>query len=184
MARSWQSSYILKIFATIREVKRYRARYYDPSTQRFLSQDPIGFASGDFNFYRYVGNSPLSNTDPFGKSGIGVGAGIHIVLIGFNGHAITDGTTTSITVCGRFGPGLFAGFGTEATKDLPSDGSTCSAGNHNASVGVGGDVGLGAAEFGASVSMGTAATSATVSGGLGSSVGFSVGVEACYSYSF
>ena len=47
----------------------YRARYYDPTTQRFLSQDPIGFASGDFNFYRYVGNSPLNNIDPFGKSG-------------------------------------------------------------------------------------------------------------------
>ena len=28
----------------------YRARYYDPTTQRFLSPDPIGFNSGDFNF--------------------------------------------------------------------------------------------------------------------------------------
>jgi len=44
----------------------YRARYYDPSTQRFLSEDPIGFSSGDFNFYRYVGNSPGNFTDPFG----------------------------------------------------------------------------------------------------------------------
>jgi RHS repeat-associated protein len=24
-----------------------RARYYDPSTERWISQDPIGFASGD-----------------------------------------------------------------------------------------------------------------------------------------
>jgi len=70
LARSWQSSYILKIFATIREVKRYRARYYDPTTQRFLSQDPIGFASGDFNFYRYVGNSPGNFVDPSGKSAL------------------------------------------------------------------------------------------------------------------
>ena len=44
----------------------YRARYYDPTTQRFLSQDPIGFASGDFNFYRYVGNSPGNFVDPSG----------------------------------------------------------------------------------------------------------------------
>ncbi|RKY40027.1 MAG: hypothetical protein DRP85_09390, partial [Candidatus Makaraimicrobium thalassicum] len=44
----------------------YRARYYDPTTQRFLSQDPIGFNSGDFNFYRYVGNSPGNFTDPSG----------------------------------------------------------------------------------------------------------------------
>ncbi|CAA6798535.1 MAG: Unknown protein [uncultured Sulfurovum sp.] len=44
----------------------YRARYYDPTTQRFLSLDPIGFMSGDFNFYRYVGNSPIGWIDPFG----------------------------------------------------------------------------------------------------------------------
>ena len=46
----------------------YRARYYDPTTQRFLSQDPIGFASGDFNFYRYVGNSPTYFRDPSGEN--------------------------------------------------------------------------------------------------------------------
>jgi len=44
----------------------YRARYYDPTTQRFLSQDPIGFNSGDFNFYRYVGNRPVNFVDPLG----------------------------------------------------------------------------------------------------------------------
>ena len=44
----------------------YRARYYDPTLQRFLSEDPIGFASGDFNFYRYVGNRPSSLVDPLG----------------------------------------------------------------------------------------------------------------------
>jgi len=44
----------------------YRARCYDPTTQRFLSQDPIGFSSGDFNFYRYVGNSVTNLRDPMG----------------------------------------------------------------------------------------------------------------------
>jgi len=44
----------------------YRARYYDPSTQRFLGEDPIGYNSGDFNFYRYVGNSPVNYVDPMG----------------------------------------------------------------------------------------------------------------------
>ncbi len=32
----------------------YRARYYGPSTGRFLSQDPRGFEAGDPNLYRYV----------------------------------------------------------------------------------------------------------------------------------
>jgi len=44
----------------------YRARYYDPNTQRFLSLDPIGFEAGDFNFYRYVGNDPINFVDPSG----------------------------------------------------------------------------------------------------------------------
>ncbi len=44
----------------------YRARFYAPETGRFLSEDPIGFNSGDSNFYRYVGNSPLMYSDPYG----------------------------------------------------------------------------------------------------------------------
>ncbi len=43
-----------------------RARWYDPQTGRWLSQDPIGFAAGDANLYRYVGNSPTNRTDPSG----------------------------------------------------------------------------------------------------------------------
>lgn len=30
----------------------YRARHYDPSTGRFLQQDPLGFAAGDTKLYR------------------------------------------------------------------------------------------------------------------------------------
>ena len=44
----------------------YRARYYDPTTQRFLSRDPIEFEAGDFNFYRYVGGDPVNFRDPTG----------------------------------------------------------------------------------------------------------------------
>ncbi len=44
----------------------YRARYYDPKSQRFLSQDPIEFLSGDYNFYRYVDNNPIGYTDALG----------------------------------------------------------------------------------------------------------------------
>src|SRR5690606_37137449 len=44
----------------------YRARFYDPTLGRFISQDPIGFLAGDANLYRYVGNSPLTFIDPLG----------------------------------------------------------------------------------------------------------------------
>jgi RHS repeat-associated protein len=42
------------------------ARYYDPSSGRFLSQDPLSFSAGDANLYRYVGNHPTNATDPSG----------------------------------------------------------------------------------------------------------------------
>jgi RHS repeat-associated protein len=43
----------------------YRARYYDPSTGRFTSQDPAGF-NGGYNFYVYVSNDPIDYSDPLG----------------------------------------------------------------------------------------------------------------------
>ena len=45
------------------------ARYYDPTTGRFVSQDPKGFAAGDANLYRYVGNATTAATDPSGTAG-------------------------------------------------------------------------------------------------------------------
>jgi len=44
----------------------YRARYYSPSQQRFVAQDPKQFKSGDANFYMYGEDSPLVFTDPSG----------------------------------------------------------------------------------------------------------------------
>jgi RHS repeat-associated protein len=44
----------------------YRARYYHPLAQRFAGEDPIAFQGGDINLYGYIGNNPLSGTDPLG----------------------------------------------------------------------------------------------------------------------
>lgn len=43
----------------------YRARYYSPELQRFISEDPIGLAGG-INLYSYVGNNPVNFVDPLG----------------------------------------------------------------------------------------------------------------------
>ena len=43
-----------------------RARYYNPTTGRFESQDPKGFRAGDRDLYRYTDNSPTNATDPSG----------------------------------------------------------------------------------------------------------------------
>ncbi len=44
----------------------YRARYYNPMLQRFISEDPLGFAGNGPNMYVYAGDSPVNFTDPTG----------------------------------------------------------------------------------------------------------------------
>ena len=41
-------------------------RWYDPLAGRWISEDPIGFAAGDANLYRYVGNEVTGAVDPSG----------------------------------------------------------------------------------------------------------------------
>lgn len=58
--------------------KNHRERYcghdrpYSPSTGRFLTMDPISFAGGDVNIYRYALSNPIHNVDPYGLSGADV----------------------------------------------------------------------------------------------------------------
>lgn len=68
----------------------YRARYYSSGADRFIAEDPIGFAGGQVNLYAYAFNSPTNFLDPTGETAevitipwpllpeIGVGAGIGI----------------------------------------------------------------------------------------------------------
>jgi RHS repeat-associated protein len=51
----------------------YRARYYDPSPGRFISEDPIRFKGG-INFYEYTLSNPVNLSDPTGlvpNAGVG-----------------------------------------------------------------------------------------------------------------
>jgi uncharacterized protein RhaS with RHS repeats len=43
-------------------------RWYDPGVGRWISEDPIGFAGGDANLVRYVGNFAVAAFDPSGLS--------------------------------------------------------------------------------------------------------------------
>jgi RHS repeat-associated protein len=56
-AREWDSETGLYV---------YRARHYDSARGRFVSEDPIGIDGADINFYRFVRNSPVRFSDPFG----------------------------------------------------------------------------------------------------------------------
>ena len=57
----------------------YRARYFNPSLGRFISEDPAGLRGGA-NSYAYVGNDPTDATDPSGKIlNVAIGAGLGFV---------------------------------------------------------------------------------------------------------
>ncbi len=50
----------------------FRARWYDPETGRWLSNDPIGI-SGGLNLYAFCSNDPVNFVDPMGLWGIQFG---------------------------------------------------------------------------------------------------------------
>jgi RHS repeat-associated protein len=61
----------------------YRARYYSPTLQRFVSQDPLYFGGGDFNLYSYVLDDPADLTDPSGETFLDCGEQIEHLLSAF-----------------------------------------------------------------------------------------------------
>lgn len=71
----------------------YRGRYYDPMEGRFISKDPIGFAGGDVNLYRYVLNRPTILIDPFGLD-----VTINIYRTGITSNSISGTINVTSTV--------------------------------------------------------------------------------------
>ena len=57
--------YTAREFDTESNLYYYRARYYDSTNGRFLTEDPIGLGS-DLDFYRYVRGNPVLFVDPLG----------------------------------------------------------------------------------------------------------------------
>jgi uncharacterized protein RhaS with RHS repeats len=50
------------------------ARYYDPVSGRFISQDPLGFGGRGTDLYSYAQNDPSGLFDPSGLSPVGITA--------------------------------------------------------------------------------------------------------------
>ena len=48
---------------------QYKARAYNPTLGRFMSEDPKDFDGGDYNLFRYCHNDPEDHTDPMGTDG-------------------------------------------------------------------------------------------------------------------
>jgi RHS repeat-associated protein len=66
-----------------------RARWYDPSIERFITEDTMGFAAGDTNLYRYAGNSPTNATDPSGHIFATLAGGILGSALGTASYLLT-----------------------------------------------------------------------------------------------
>jgi RHS repeat-associated protein len=108
----------------------YRARYYHPALQRFVSEDPLEFGGGDPNLYTYAFNSPTDYVDPTGEAvpaivGVlvgfcvrgaiqgGIGAAAGAVVLG--GRKPTPGDV-AVGAAGRCLTGGFGGRAKPAAK--------------------------------------------------------------------
>ena len=154
----------------------YRARYYSPTLQRFISEDPIGFEGGDVNFYAYVLNNPIRFQDPFGLWTAGGGGEISGGAFGaggsFNVSVVVDGNGQvgiAVTVGGggHGGSGLGGVSGT-VQGQVTNAGSIQNLGGSGASTGIAGGTGGLVGGAGAVTGIGSGGyTGVTFGGGVG-----------------
>lgn len=97
------------------------ARDYDPVTGRWTAQDPIRFAGGDADLYRYAAGDPVNRTDPSGMASPGV-SGCYGYACGQANGSWPD---LGYNVRGCIGPACvdFCGWG--LCSKHPSDPFTC-----------------------------------------------------------
>jgi RHS repeat-associated protein len=77
-----------------------RHRVYQPELGCWVQRDPIGYRRKDFSLYRYVGNSPLTQTDPTGMNPVVIAipiAGGVVVVTAAEAAAAAFGL--SVTAC-------------------------------------------------------------------------------------
>jgi RHS repeat-associated protein len=114
-----------------------RARYYDPVTSRFVSEDPIGLAGG-LNPYVFVGADPVNHADPTGLDWVWVCHAWGLQLQEVEpGHWIGRPICTSGGVIWQLPP-VYADHGSRAN---PSGCGLCGAGGEEVfrRLGTGGD---------------------------------------------
>jgi RHS repeat-associated protein len=161
----------------------YRARYYDPSTGRFLSEDPIRFRSAP-NFYPYVHNRPTVLRDSTGLlawgSGVGVAGMIGALMAGGGGDVscLVVGDTqgnSGLLCCGGVGGGVVEGasLSVQAVSIVcPNCRTICDMEGTFVQVqGFGGLGETGAGGLGASMSSTSVAVVASGGGGVGAGAG-------------
>jgi RHS repeat-associated protein len=165
----------------------YRARYYNQSAGRFISEDPLKFREST-NFYAYVRNNPIRLSDPRGLWAGGVGGvvawiiGVPRVAGGGEGSCalVFDGQGNIGTLsCFAWGEGTVVPAGGSLSPQgailaCPNCKTICDIAVQGFAAGGGGYAG------GASVSLSMKTATISISGGPAGGVGgadsYSVGV--------
>jgi len=161
----------------------YRARYYDPLTGRFSSEDPIKFRGG-VNFYAYVKNRPTVMRDPSGRAcwggglsgsgavsafwfGVGVESSFYFVADGLGNQGVLD--------CSAGGGGAVSGVGGSVGVSLPGIYSPNCNSICDLEGGFGGVTAWAGAGLTKNAEASLSAKTATVSAGAGLGVGAGAG---------
>lgn len=156
----------------------YRARYYSPTLQRFISEDPLDFAGGDLNFYAYVGNSPIGFVDPSGQDtlelgvagsgrlGIGVVGSVTIAIDGSGNVGVLYTYGSGLGIAAQAQAGVLVHASTANTiQDLTGPFTNVS-GNVGAGPDIAGDVFFGRNRDGSPIIGGGTTLGAGVGGGV------------------
>jgi RHS repeat-associated protein len=155
---------------------QYRARWYDPSTGRFLSRDPLGPIHVR-QMYAYVRNNPASNVDPLGLDDWKCDTGKFSIafIIGYERTNLRCTNQRTGETCSLkqscFKAGVVAGGGIGGCGGWifngPSRGRDLAGGGFSVTAGIGGGVGVGG-EAGASISTENSGRELNLCGGVGS----------------
>jgi RHS repeat-associated protein len=98
-------------------------RYYDPTTGRYVTPDPIGLRGG-INLWPYTANNPLRWIDPWGLWTIGVGITVNVqagpINFNFSGGVVVD-SSGNVGTYTTGGGGL--GVGAEVSGGISVSGS-------------------------------------------------------------
>ena len=121
-------------------------RFYDATTGRFLSRDPIGFLGGD-NLYRYALNNPVSRVDPsgladfemthFGWYDVNTAEGTYDLTTGRAPHMAEPATDAELVVTGTIVATTVAAMAVSAALcAAPATGAAATAGAAGAEIDV------------------------------------------------
>jgi RHS repeat-associated protein len=92
-------AYVGKRYDATTGLLYFGKRFYDPSIQRWITQDPSG-PSDHSNLYQYVFNNPFSFQDPNGENVLGFLCGVGQILLG--GALMASGAVLEVATFGGY----------------------------------------------------------------------------------